>query len=109
MQSHSIHDFQEWFQVIQTTERCQVAMMELPPGQATGDKAEAHPESEQVLLVIEGAVQGEVDGKQVSVDKGQFVIIPAKTPHRFVNDGPETALTFNVYAGPAYPANAKED
>jgi len=107
MQPHSIHDFQEWFQVIQTSERSQVAMMELAPGQSTGDEAESHPESDQVLLVVEGAVKGEIDGKNVWVGHGQFIIVPANTPHRFFNDGPEPAITFNVYAGPAYPHDAK--
>jgi mannose-6-phosphate isomerase-like protein (cupin superfamily) len=107
MQPRSIHDFQEWFQVLQTAEHSQVAMMELVPGQSTGAEAESHPKSDQVLLVIAGAIQGEVDGKSVWMGQGQFLIIPADTKHRFFNDGPEAALTFNVYAAPAYPPNAK--
>jgi mannose-6-phosphate isomerase-like protein (cupin superfamily) len=107
MQPRSVHDFQDWFQVLETTERSQVAMMELAPGQATGDEAEAHDQSDQVLLVMTGAVKGEIAGETVSIGQGQFVIIPAGTKHRFSNEGPEPALTFNVYAGPVYPPNTK--
>ncbi|MEY2487420.1 MAG: hypothetical protein QOH39_3068 [Verrucomicrobiota bacterium] len=44
----------EWFQVLQTTERSQTAMMTLKPGDATGEKSEAHEKSDQVLLMLEG-------------------------------------------------------
>jgi mannose-6-phosphate isomerase-like protein (cupin superfamily) len=103
----SIYDFEEWFQVLQTTDRSQVAMMELAPGQATGDEAEAHEKSDQVLLVIKGEIEGEIGKQQVSLSEGQFVIIPADTKHRFVNHSENAALTFNVYAVPAYPPDAK--
>lgn len=82
-------------------------MMELAPNQATGDEAEAHPESDQVLLVIEGAIHGEIDGDYIALGRGEFVVIPANTKHRFFNESPEPALTFNVYSAPAYPPDTK--
>ncbi|MEY2536579.1 MAG: hypothetical protein QOG67_319 [Verrucomicrobiota bacterium] len=48
----------EWFQVLQTTERSQTAMMTLKPGDATGKKPEAHEQSDQVLLMLEGELMG---------------------------------------------------
>jgi len=82
-------------------------MMELAPGKATGDEAESHEKSDQVLLVISGSVEGEVGEQQVLLAEGQFLIIPAGTKHRFVNKSEDAVLTFNVYAPAAYPPDAK--
>jgi hypothetical protein len=35
----------EWFEVLQTTERSQTAVMRLDPGQSTGEHAESHDKS----------------------------------------------------------------
>jgi len=82
-------------------------MMRLDAGQATGDTAEDHSESDQVLLVLDGRIEGEIDGNRLSVCKDEFVIIPAGIKHRFSNRENEAALTFNVYAAPAYPPGSK--
>ena len=99
----SVHNFQEWFETMHTTDQTQVAMMRLEPGGETGSEAEAHQGSDQVMLVIEGAVRGEVGEEEVTLKKGEFVVIPANTRHRFYNDFQQSVLTFNVYAPPAYP------
>jgi hypothetical protein len=49
---NNIENANEWFQVLQTSERSQTAMMTLHPGDATGSKAEAHEKSDQVLLML---------------------------------------------------------
>ncbi len=36
----------EWFEVLQTTDRTQTAMMTLAPGQASGSSAEGHANSD---------------------------------------------------------------
>ncbi len=107
MTPRNVHDFQEWFEILQTTGKSQVAMMRLDVGQATGEKPEEHPESDQILLVLEGHVSGTIGDQNVVLDQGQFVVIPAATPHRFVNESEKPALTFNVYAPPAYPPDTK--
>ena len=81
--------------------------MELVPGQSTGEQAEAHEESDQVLLVIQGAIEGEVDGTGISLKEDEFILIRAGVKHRFVNHAKDKAVTFNVYAAPAYPADTK--
>jgi mannose-6-phosphate isomerase-like protein (cupin superfamily) len=78
--------------------------MNLPPGEASGEKAESHPESDQVLLVLEGEVIAEIAEEKTRLRKGDVVIVPVGTPHRFANEGTEPASTFSVYAPPAYPA-----
>ena len=94
-----------WFEVLQTGERSQTAMMTLASGDATGQKAEAHEKSDQVLLMLEGELTGEVGDERPHLRKGDVIIIPAGLKHRFVNRAKKPALTFNVYSPPAYPAH----
>jgi hypothetical protein len=54
MQLTNIGKAKEWFEVLQTSERAQTAMMTLRPGQASGSKSEGHKGSDQVLLMLEG-------------------------------------------------------
>ena len=84
------------------TSRSQVAMMRLDAGKGSGDFPESHPHSDQILLVLEGEVEGEISGERHVLKKGEFVLVAAGTPHRFVNNGQKAALTFNLYAPPAY-------
>ncbi len=82
-------------------------MMTLQAGDETGNKAEAHEKSDQVLLVLEGELKGEVGHDRPTLKKGDVIVIPAGVKHRFVNEGKKPAVTFNVYAPPAYPAGTK--
>jgi glyoxylate utilization-related uncharacterized protein len=66
----------EWFEVLKTTKRSQVAVMKLGPGQSTGEEPEDHKNSDQVLLVIEGELSAEIGGKRSLMKVGDFVIIP---------------------------------
>ncbi len=93
----------EWFEVLQTSERSQAAMMTLAPGDTTGARAEAHEKSDQVLLMLDGELTGEVGDQHSNSKKGDMIIIPAGVKHRFVNHAAKPAVTFNVYSPPAYP------
>ena len=101
----NISEAKEWFEVLQTGERSQTAMMTLAPGQSTGDKAEAHEKSDQVLLILEGELTGDVGDQRPHLKKGDVIIIPAGVKHRFVNRARKPVVTFNVYSPPAYPAH----
>jgi mannose-6-phosphate isomerase-like protein (cupin superfamily) len=107
VKASNIDRAKEWFEVLQTSERSQIAMMTLKPGDSTGSKAEAHEKSDQVLLMLDGNLNGEVGNERPSLKKGDVIIIPAGTKHRFVNDGSRAAVTFNVYSPPAYPPRTK--
>ena len=100
----NIEKAKDWFEVLQTGERSQTAMMTLAPGDATGDKAEAHEKSDQVLLILDGELTGEVGDQRPHLKKGDVIIIPTGVKHRFVNRANKPAVTFNVYSPPAYPA-----
>lgn len=82
-------------------------MMTLPPGKATGRKAEAHRKSDQVLLMLSGKLSGSLGQEKVNLKKGDVLLIRAGTPHRFWNDGKRAAVTFNVYSPPEYPPGTK--
>lgn len=107
MKPQSIHHFQDWFEALHTTDLTQVAMMRLDPGSESGPDLDSHPNSDQVLLVIEGSIKGKIGEESIILTKGEFITIPADMPHRFYNDSDNTALTFNVYAPPAYPPNSR--
>jgi mannose-6-phosphate isomerase-like protein (cupin superfamily) len=92
----------DWFQTLQTTARTQTAIMRLEPGKASGPKPDRHKNSDQVLLVLEGVIEGEIEGKSLELRKGDCIIIPAGTLHRFENKSKTAALTFNTYSPPAY-------
>lgn len=99
----NIEKAQAWFEVLQTTERSQTAMMTLGAGESTGEKAEAHEQSDQVLLMLDG----EVGRQKVVLNKGDVLLISAGEKHRFTNPGEKPAVTFNVYSPPEYPVGEK--
>src|ERR1700736_5005843 len=45
---------------------------------------EHHHESEQITYILEGALQFEIEGKQIVVAKGQVLRIPSYVPHSAV-------------------------
>jgi mannose-6-phosphate isomerase-like protein (cupin superfamily) len=99
----NIHRPKEWFKVLQTTQRSQTAVMTLGAGQSSGDTAEAHEGSEQVLLLVEGELAAEIGGKRSRMKAGDVVVIPPRVKHKFTNRGKQPAVTFSVYAPPEYP------
>jgi len=90
------------FSVLATAQGLQAASMILAPGESSGAKGNEHPKSEQLLLVLEGTVVAEVGGETKTLRSGDFVIVPRDAPHVFRNPGSTQAVTFNVYAPPAY-------
>jgi mannose-6-phosphate isomerase-like protein (cupin superfamily) len=107
MDVRNIGKASSWFEVLQTGERSQTAVMTLEPGAASGPTPNAHAQSEQVLLVVEGELEAEVAGEKRAMRKGDVVVIPPGVKHRFSNPGSDPAVTFSVYAPPEYPAESK--
>jgi len=97
------------FKILETTERSQTGLLTLEVGEATGDKPSTHAESDQVLVVLQGELTAEVGGESEVLDIGDAVTVPAKTPHRFINTGHQRAITFSVYALPAFPPDKQSD
>jgi mannose-6-phosphate isomerase-like protein (cupin superfamily) len=107
MNPANIYQATEWFEVLQTTGRSQTAVMQLGPGESTGEHAEAHEDSEQLLLLLQGALSAEIGDKQFAMNVGDTVIVPAGVKHKFTNPGTTLAFTFNVYCPPEYSPGEK--
>lgn len=105
MKASNIRDANSWFQVLQTSHKSQIATMTLAPGKSSGPKGNEHPRSEQTLYVIEGEILAEIGAEKATLRKGDAVIVPAGASHRFTNHSESPAITFNVYAPPAYDAD----
>ena len=102
MKVANVQNTREWFEVLQTSEKSQIAVMTLQPGAASGSSASSHENSEQVLLVLKGEVEGEIASEKRLLREGDAVLIPAGVKHRFVNHSDAPAVTFNVYSPPEY-------
>jgi mannose-6-phosphate isomerase-like protein (cupin superfamily) len=98
----NIREASDWFEVLQTTKRTQTAMMTLKPGKSSGSEPEGHKNSDQVLLVLEGEVEGEIGDQTITMKKGDVVVIPAGTKHKFTNRSSADVVTFNTYSPPEY-------
>jgi mannose-6-phosphate isomerase-like protein (cupin superfamily) len=102
MKVKNIRDASNWFEVLQTSKRTQTAMMTLKPGKSSGSEPEGHTESDQVLLVLEGQVEGKIADETVTLREGDVIVIPAGTRHKFSNRSSADAVTFNTYSPPEY-------
>lgn len=102
MDVKNIRDATDWFEVLQTGKRTQTAMMTLKPGKSSGSEPEGHKNSDQVLLVLQGEVQGEIGDETLTLHEGDVVVIPAGTRHKFSNRSSADAVTFNTYSPPEY-------
>jgi mannose-6-phosphate isomerase-like protein (cupin superfamily) len=103
----SIHRATSWFEVLQTTERSQTAVMTLIPGGESGPRTEAHEKSDQAILMVSGRMKGEIEEDIVHLEPGDSIIIPAGVSHRFVNECEMPAVSFSVYSPPEYEADEK--
>jgi mannose-6-phosphate isomerase-like protein (cupin superfamily) len=97
------------FRVLETTERSQTALFVLEAGEQSSNEPNVHEESDQTLVVLKGELTAEVAGERATMKAGDAVLVPAGTPHRFSNSGEQPAITFTIYAAPAYPPNEKSD
>ncbi|HKS30944.1 MAG TPA: cupin domain-containing protein [Chthoniobacterales bacterium] len=69
------------------------------PGQ--GPPLHKHPYVE-VAFVIEGSARITVGDKEREVQAGGIAVIPADTPHRFVNSGDNLLRQIDVHASPNF-------
>ena len=104
----NIHRSNDWFRVLQTTERIQTAVMTLRPGKSSGEVAEAHKASDQVLLLVDGELSAVIGNKRSRMKAGDVVVIPRQVKHKLTNHGARPAVTFSVYSPPEYPPGERE-
>jgi mannose-6-phosphate isomerase-like protein (cupin superfamily) len=84
-----------------TTDRLQVVLMCLQPGEDIG--AEIHDDTDQVLVVVKGEGHAIVGGERHAIEKGSMVVVPAGTLHNLVNDSGESLRLYTIYVPPHHP------
>lgn len=87
-------------QVVLTGPKMQVVVMTIPPGGEIG--AETHPDTDQVLLFVEGEGRSILDGVETDVGEGHLSFVPAGTHHNFVNTGDRPWRIVTAYAPPEH-------
>jgi quercetin dioxygenase-like cupin family protein len=55
-----------------------------------------HHESEQITYIMDGALKFELEGREVTVRKGELLLIPSNVPHRAV--ALEDTLDLDIFA-----------
>lgn len=87
-------------QEVMTGPKMQVVVMTIPPGGEIG--AETHPETDQVLLFVEGEGRSVLDGVEEDVSEGRLVFVRAGTHHNFLNTGDRPLRIVTAYAPPEH-------
>ncbi len=109
MKTARIGEIRSWFDVLITSDHTQVAVMLLDPGAASSAKPRAHRESDQVVLVLEGTIVAQIAHEERELRRGDIVVVPAGTRHRFRCAGDEPALAFSVFGPPAFTVDAPRE
>lgn len=87
--------------VLFTTERSQLVLMTIPPGEEIGE--ETHDGIDQILWFVKGLGQAVLNGEQFEVTAGSVVVVPAGTRHNFLNTATEEPLRlYTVYTPPEH-------
>ena len=68
---------------------------------------EHHHESEQITYILEGALKFELEGREVTVNKGEVLHIPSWVPHRAV--ALEDCLDLDIFSPPRQDWLKKDD
>jgi mannose-6-phosphate isomerase-like protein (cupin superfamily) len=87
--------------VLATGEKSQLVVMSIPAGEDIG--SEIHPNTDQILFIVEGKGKAVVNGKTTEVEENAAVFVPAGAKHNLVNHGRKELKLFTVYSPPEHP------
>ncbi len=65
-----------------------------PPG--SGPELHKHP-YEEVFVILEGEATFTIAGQTVKAGRGDILLAPANTPHKFINSGTDQLKTVNIH------------
>jgi len=85
-----------------TDGRLQVIMSTIEPGGGTGDEPYTHDSDEEVVLVLEGALDLWVGPEHYRLETGDAVTHSSRIPHRNTNPGPGVARVLFCITPPSY-------
>lgn len=74
-------------------------LVQAPPGK--GPPLHQHPYVE-TLFMIEGRARVTIGDETREVGPGEIAVVPAHTPHRFINIGQTTLRQIDVHASPTF-------
>ena len=77
-------------------------LCEFDPGGSTGDEPYAHGDSEEFLLLLEGAAEFQLGDDFVSLLPDDSIVYRSSTPHRLVADPELGARTLWITSPPSY-------
>ena len=86
--------------VVFTGPHCQVDVMSIPPGEDVGE--EAHPNTDQLLVVVNGEGKAVLEGQERPADVHNVVFVTAGTVHNVKNTGNQDLKLFTIYAHPEH-------
>jgi transcriptional regulator with XRE-family HTH domain len=75
---------------------------ELEVGGSTGGQPYAHGDSEELFVVLSGAVHLELGGELFDLESGDSIDYRSSTPHRITNVGEELAEVMWIISPPSY-------
>jgi mannose-6-phosphate isomerase-like protein (cupin superfamily) len=108
LKASELRSVNDAFKVISHTEKSQVAMMTILPDDESGEYGNEHPQSDQVLVVVDGRGHAVVAGKELEIEEGDVLHIKAGEAHQIKADGAVALRTLNFYAPKAYPDDTDE-
>lgn len=89
-------------EVLFTGPHSQLVVMSLAPGDEIG--METHDEIDQFIRVEAGEGKAVLDGKDVKLEDGTAIVIPAGTKHNVINTSTSKPLKlYTVYTPPEHP------
>lgn len=87
--------------VLETGQYMQVELMSVPHEGEVGE--EVHPDSDQLLYLIDGAGTAVLDGVASDFNSGDLVLVPAGTRHNFITKDGQDMKMLVVYSPPHHP------
>jgi mannose-6-phosphate isomerase-like protein (cupin superfamily) len=87
-------------EVLFTTERSQLVVMALKPGEDIG--AEVHDDHDQFIRVEAGNGKAIIDDDEFELHDGSAVVIPAGANHNIINDDSGIMKLYTLYTPPEH-------
>lgn len=89
-----------FFKILDETEKSQVGVMTISPGSDSGPE-EVH-DGDQIVYIIDGQADIEIDHEKQTCVAGELVTIPAGSQHHIFNSGADELFFLTIYTPPQY-------
>ncbi len=75
---------------------------EFDPGGSTGDEPYSHGDSEEFMLIVDGAAQFQLGGDNISLGQNDSIVYRSSVPHRLVADPVMGARVLWITSPPSF-------